>query len=80
MSKIVFEVLIDTGFSDICTNPDLAPIDNKSVLSFLNDFEEGKWRNERFLEYVCGTGGRVLSLRVWRCNPVSRIIGVSNNQ
>ena len=25
-------------------------------------------------------GGRVLSLRVWRCNPVSRIIGVSNNQ
>ena len=26
------------------------------------------------------TGGRVLSLRVWRCNPVSRIIGVSNNQ
>ena len=52
MSKIVFEVLIDTGFSDICTNPDLAPIDNKSVLSFLNDFEEGKWRNERFLEYV----------------------------
>lgn len=52
MSKIVFEVLIDTGFADICTNPDLAPIDNKSVLSFLNDFEEGKWRNERFLEYV----------------------------
>lgn len=45
MSKIVFEVLIDTGFADICTNPDLAPIDNKSVLSFLNDFEEGKWRN-----------------------------------
>lgn len=52
MSKIVFEVLIDTGFADICTNPDLAPIGNKSVLSFLNDFEEGKWRNERFLEYV----------------------------
>lgn len=52
MSKIVFEVLIDTGFADICTNPDLIPVDNKSVLSFLNDFEEGKWRYERFLEYV----------------------------
>lgn len=52
MAKIVFDVLIDTGFADICTNPDLTPIDNKSVLSFLNDFEEGMWRRERFLEYV----------------------------
>lgn len=52
MSKIVFDILIDTGFADICTNPDLTPINNKSVLSFLNDFEEGKWRRDRFLEYV----------------------------
>ena len=52
MAKIVFDVLIDSGFADICTNPDLTLIDNKSVLSFLNDFEEGKWRRERFLEYV----------------------------
>lgn len=52
MSKILFDVLIDSGFADICTNPDLSPVNNKSVLSFLNDFEEGKWRKERFLEYV----------------------------
>ena len=25
-------------------------------------------------DLVAGTGGRVLSLRVWRCNPVSRIV------
>ena len=24
------------------------------------------------VEYVMRTGGRVLSLRVWRCNPVSQ--------
>lgn len=52
MSKIEFEVLIDAGFADICTNPELTPVDNKSVLSFLNDFEEGKWRYGRFMEYV----------------------------
>jgi hypothetical protein len=52
MEKIVFEVLIDIGFADICTNPDLAPINNKSLLSLLNDFEEGQWRRERFLAYV----------------------------
>lgn len=52
MSKIVFDVLIDTGFANIRINPDLTPVDNKSVLSFLNDYEEGKWRYGRFLEYV----------------------------
>lgn len=49
---IVFEVLIDTEFAKICSKPDLAPIENKSLLSLLNDFEEGQWRRERFLAYV----------------------------
>ena len=48
----MFDVLIDSGFADICTNPDLTPINNKSLLSLLNDFEEGQWRRERFLAYV----------------------------
>lgn len=52
MGKILFEVLIDTGFADICTNPDMAFKENKRLLSLLNDFEEGQWRRERFLEYV----------------------------
>ena len=52
MEKILFDVLIDSGFADICTNPDLTPINNKSLLSLLNDFEEGQWRRERFLAYV----------------------------
>lgn len=52
MSNIEFNVLIDTRFADICTVQDLSPINNKRVLSVLNDFEEGKWRRERFLEYV----------------------------
>lgn len=52
MEKILFDVLIDRGFANICTNPDLTPINNKSLLSLLNDFEEGQWRRERFLAYV----------------------------
>ena len=44
MEKILFDVLIDSGFADICTNPDLTPINNKSLLSLLNDFEEGRKR------------------------------------
>ena len=39
-----------------------------------------QWFKIMILILVQRTGGRVLSLRVWRCNPVSRIIGVSNNQ
>lgn len=52
MAKIKFDVLIDCGFAEICNNPDLTPIENNSLLSIYNDFEEGKWRHERFLEYI----------------------------
>lgn len=52
MAGITFDILINTGFADICTVEGLSPIDNKSVLSLLNDFEDGGWRKQRFLEYV----------------------------
>lgn len=52
MASITFDILINTGFADICTVEGLSPLDNKSVLSLLNDFEDGGWRKQRFLEYV----------------------------
>lgn len=52
MAGITFDILINTGFADICTVEGLSPLDNKSVLSLLNDFEDGEWRKQRFLEYV----------------------------
>lgn len=52
MPSIKFDVLISKVFADICTTEGLAPIDRKYVLSLLNDFEDGKWRFERFLDYI----------------------------
>lgn len=52
MPSIKFDVLISKAFADICTTEGLAPINRKYVLSLLNDFEDGKWRFERFLDYI----------------------------
>lgn len=52
MAYISFDVLINNRFVDVCTTEGLVPIDNNHVLSLLNDFESGKWRKERFLDYI----------------------------
>ena len=52
MPSINFDVLINKAFADICTTGGLSPIDRKYVLSLLNDFEDGKWRYERFNDYI----------------------------
>lgn len=52
MSSLGFEILIDDFFSKINTDKSLHPIDNKSVLSIINDFENGKWRYEKFQNFI----------------------------
>ena len=52
MPSITFDILINKAFADICTTEGLTPIDKKHVLSLLNDFEDGKWRYERFNDYI----------------------------
>ncbi|BAS68152.1 HamA C-terminal domain-containing protein [Bathymodiolus septemdierum thioautotrophic gill symbiont] len=47
-----FEKLIDTSFVDISINPALLSIDKKHVLSLINDFESGKWRYDKFQNYI----------------------------
>ena len=48
-----FEIIINkVPFSDLCTDALLSPIDNKSVLGLVNDFEDGKWRYEKFQNYI----------------------------
>jgi len=47
-----FEKLIDTSFVDISINPALLSIDKKNVLSLINDFESGKWRYDKFQNYI----------------------------
>lgn len=46
-----FDVLLDDSFANICTSK-LNPIDNKKILSLINDFEDGAWREEHFQNFI----------------------------
>jgi hypothetical protein len=47
-----FEILIDARFIDIFQDTTLTPVDNKRVLSLVNDFEDGQWRHTNFEEFI----------------------------
>ena len=47
-----FDVLIDDSFMNFCIDGTLSPIDNKYVLSLINDFEDGKWRYTKFQNFI----------------------------
>jgi hypothetical protein len=51
-NKIDFKVLIDESFATINTDTNLSPIDRKKVLSLINDFEDGKWRYDKFQNFI----------------------------
>ena len=52
MNDLKFEVLIDKSFADINTVPTLTPVNNKTVLSLINDFENGQWRYTKFQSFI----------------------------
>lgn len=47
-----FNIIIDCQFSALCSDSSLEPINNKKVLSILNDFENGKWRYNKFIDFI----------------------------
>jgi uncharacterized protein DUF1837 len=47
-----FEVIVDGTFLDLAGSSTLSPIDKKYVVSLLNDFEDGKWRSDKFHNFV----------------------------
>jgi hypothetical protein len=49
---MIFHVLIDQSFATIYKDNTLTPIENKFVLSLINDFEEGKWRFSKFQNFI----------------------------
>lgn len=49
---MIFDILISDLFVNICTDEDLFPINNKYVLSLLNDFEDGTWRYSKFQNFI----------------------------
>ena len=52
INKVRFEILINDSFSTINTEAELNPVDNKNVLSVINDFEDGNWRYEKFQNFI----------------------------
>lgn len=52
MTDIQFDILINDSFANMNLQEGLLPIDNKKVLSVVNDFEAGKWRYSKFQNFV----------------------------
>ena len=51
-SKIQFSILIDDSFANINSQEGLAHTENKTVLSLVNDFEDGSWRYTKFHDFI----------------------------
>lgn len=47
-----FRVIVNCPFRDITLDKDLKPIDKKYCVCMLNDFEDGQWMIDSFLEYI----------------------------
>lgn len=47
-----FEILVDDQYLNLIKDTTLTPVGNKSVLSLANDFEDDKWRREKFENFI----------------------------
>lgn len=47
-----FEIILNEIFDDVNLEGTLKPTNNKSVLGIINDFEDGKWRFDKFQKFV----------------------------
>ncbi|CAB5670307.1 Domain of uncharacterised function (DUF1837) [Delftia tsuruhatensis] len=47
-----FEILINDRYLNLFSDTTLSPVENKSIISLLNDFEDEKWRGEKFENFV----------------------------
>lgn len=47
-----FEILINDHYLNLVQGTELTPVDNKTVLSLANDFEDEKWRRRKFNSFV----------------------------
>lgn len=47
-----FDILVSDDFLNICSNDKIKVQENKKIVSFLNDFEDGNWRTSKFLSFI----------------------------
>ena len=52
MASVAFDIFIDDSLSKVTTVSQLQNLLNKRILSLANDFEDGKWRYNRFQNYL----------------------------
>ena len=52
MNELKFEILIEESFATINIDAKLTPANNKTVLSLINDYEDGRWRFTKFQNFV----------------------------
>jgi Cap4 SAVED domain len=52
MAKFNFEILIDDSLSKVASVSHLKKSLNNRLLSFVNDFEDGTWRHQKFQNYI----------------------------
>ena len=51
-NSINFDIVINDHFFNLLTKKISSNIDNKEVLSFTNDFEDGEWRYDKFQDFI----------------------------
>jgi hypothetical protein len=49
---LTFEILINDSFANINTDSSLTSVNNKNVLSIINNFENGEWRYKVFQNFI----------------------------
>ncbi len=47
-----FEIIINSSFAEINSDNSITPIDNKSVFSLINNFEDTHWRYNHFQNFI----------------------------
>ena len=52
MKSMEFEIIINADYLNLFKDTPLAPVENKTVLSLANDFEDEKWRIEKFENFI----------------------------
>lgn len=47
-----FHIVLSCPFADILSDTSISPIENKDTLCMVQDFEDGAWRINDFLDYI----------------------------
>lgn len=70
-----FEILFDDLYLKLLAESSLTPVENKSVLSLVNDFEDHEWRREKFENFIWDN----IALTALSAKERDKLIGTSGS-